>query len=102
MLGRNLFFFYFNIQVDLSSVTDGLGYSYYKNHLPKLGQRPETLIIPPVNNSAFTTAGSAGMFEVGERVRVLLCASTLKDMQEGHGGWNDQMEEVRSLVSQIQ
>lgn len=42
------------------------------------------------------------MFEVGERVRVLLCASTLKDMQEGHGGWNDQMEEVGILVFQIQ
>lgn len=88
-------------KVDLSSVTDGLGYSYYKNHLPKLGQRPETLIIPPVNNSAFTTAGSAGMFEVGERVRVLLCASTLKDMQEGHGGWNDQMEEVIGLMGTV-
>ena len=77
-----------------------LDVSYEKNHLSKLGQRPETLI-PPANNPAFTTAGSAGMFEVGERVCVLLCASTLKDMQEGHGGWNDQMEEVGILVSQI-
>jgi len=81
--------------VDLTCISDGIGVSYYKNHLPKLGQTPESLIISPSSNPSSSTADVTAQFEVGERVRVLLRASTLKDMQEGHGGWNDKMEEVQ-------
>ena len=38
-------------------------------------------------------------FKVGDKVRVDLEVEILKDMQEGHGGWNPRMQEVRSLSS---
>ena len=88
----------FTFQVDLTCVTDGSGGFYYKNHLPKLGQKPESLIIPSTSNPASNSADSIVPFEVGERVRVILDVSTLKDLQEGHGGWNDKMEEVFCVV----
>ena len=81
-------------QVDLKCITVGSGGSYYKTHLPKLGQNPESLIIPHSNNSVSRSTSDDPPFEVGERVRVLLGVDTLRDMQEGHGGWNDKMEEV--------
>ena len=83
-----------HFQVDLTCVTDGIGPSYYKNHLPKLGQNPEALIISPSSSQLSRPSDDVPPFEVGERVRVLLGVATLRDMQEGHGGWNDKMEEV--------
>lgn len=88
-------------KVDLTCITDGIGGSYYKNHLPKLGQSPESMIIPQPSNPASTSADITPLFEVGERVRVLLNAVTLKDMQEGHGGWNDKMEEVIGHIGTV-
>lgn len=85
---------YFPFQVDLKCISDGSGGFYYKNHLPKLGQSPESLIIPSTSNQASSLAVNTVSFEVGERVRVTLDVATLKDLQEGHGGWNDKMEEV--------
>ena len=82
--------------MDLTCISEGSGGFYYKNHLPKLGQKPESLIIPSTSSVA-SSAGSVDNsvnFEVGEGVRVLLDVTTLKDIQEGHGGWNDKMEEV--------
>ena len=34
-------------------------------------------------------------FVSGDRVKVQLEVEVFKMMQEGHGGWNDQMAEVR-------
>lgn len=90
-------------KVDLTCISEGSGGFYYKNHLPKLGQKPESLIIPSTSSAA-SSAGSVDNsvnFEVGERVRVLLDVTTLKDIQEGHGGWNDKMEEVIGLVGTV-
>ena len=36
-------------------------------------------------------------FSSGDRVRVQLELEVFKMMQEGHGGWNDQMTEVNVL-----
>lgn len=88
-------------KVDLTCVTDGIGPSYYKNHLPKLGQNPEALIISPSSSQASRPSDDVPPFEVGERVRVLLGVATLRDMQEGHGGWNDKMEEVIGLMGTV-
>lgn len=79
----------------MACVKDGSGGFYYKNHLPKLGQKPESLIIVSTSNPPSSSADNTVIpFEVGERVRVILDVATLKDLQEGHGGWNDKMEEV--------
>jgi E3 ubiquitin-protein ligase mind-bomb len=33
-------------------------------------------------------------FNVGDKVKVLMDVEALKQMQEGHGGWNPRMAEV--------
>jgi E3 ubiquitin-protein ligase mind-bomb len=42
-------------------------------------------------------------FNVGDKVKVLMDVEALKQMQEGHGGWNPRMAEVslfrKSLTS---
>ena len=81
--------------MDLKCISDGSGGFYYKTHLPRLGQNPESLIIPSTSNPASSSAVNIVPFEVGDRVRVTLDVTTLKDLQEGHGGWNDKMEEVQ-------
>ena len=81
--------------MDLKCISDGSGGFYYKSHLPRLGQNPESLIIPSTSNPASSSAVNIVPFEVGDRVRVTLDVATLKDLQEGHGGWNDKMEEVQ-------
>ena len=43
------------------------------------------------------------MFKVGDKVRVGLDVEVLKAMQDGHGGWNPRMAEVRGsyLISNL-
>ena len=41
---------------------------------------------------------STSPFVSGDRVKVQLEVEIFKMMQEGHGGWNDQMTEVREHV----
>lgn len=40
-------------------------------------------------------------FNQGDKVKVTMDIDTLKQIQEGHGGWNPRMEEVRFLVSYL-
>ena len=40
-------------------------------------------------------------FSVGDRVKVVLEVDALKGMQEGHGGWNPRMAEVRCAERNI-
>lgn len=42
-----------------------------------------------------TNPGVPNQFKVGDKVRVDLEVEILKMMQEGHGGWNPRMEEVK-------
>ena len=39
---------------------------------------------------------STSKFKVGDRVKVQLEVEVFRAMQDGHGGWNDKMTEVRS------
>lgn len=43
-----------------------------------------------------STDSSTPKLKVGDRVKVQLEVEIFRQMQEGHGGWNDQMAEVRS------
>ncbi|XP_072888522.1 E3 ubiquitin-protein ligase MIB2 isoform X3 [Hemitrygon akajei] len=71
-------------KVDLMYVTDAAGGYYYKEHLPKLGEHVEL----PRQESA---GGHA--FQHNDRVKCLLEVDILRQMQEGHGGWNPKMAE---------
>ncbi|XP_067167366.1 E3 ubiquitin-protein ligase MIB2 isoform X3 [Apteryx mantelli] len=71
-------------KVDLKCVVEAPGGFYYKEHLPKLGkpaelQRKESTDRHP--------------FQHGDKVKCLLDIDILREMQEGHGGWNPKMAE---------
>lgn len=45
------------------------------------------------------TVSGTSNFAVGDRVRVQLEVEIFKMMQEGHGGWNDDMCEVKTTLA---
>uniref|UniRef100_A0A674PI37 E3 ubiquitin-protein ligase MIB2 n=1 Tax=Takifugu rubripes TaxID=31033 RepID=A0A674PI37_TAKRU len=75
-------------KVDLKYVSDGQGGFYYKDHLPKLGEHAEL-------QRQESTDGHS--FQQGDKVKCLLEVDILRQMQEGHGGWNPKMAEVNTF-----
>lgn len=92
--------------VDLCYVEEASAGTYYKEHLPLLGQ--PMLTIPDDGNNSTSTKNSVTnatssphhlTFNVGDRVKVLLDVDTLKEMQDaGHGGWNPRMADCIGKV----
>ncbi|XP_041954145.1 E3 ubiquitin-protein ligase MIB2 isoform X2 [Alosa sapidissima] len=75
-------------KVDLKYVSDVQGGFYYKEHLPNLGEHAEL-------QRQESTDGH--VFQQGDKVKCLLEVDILKQMQEGHGGWNPKMAEVNTF-----
>ena len=75
--------------MDLKCTVAGSGGCYYPDHLPVLGA--PFVPSPPPKPQEFSS---------GDRVRVQLELEVFKMMQEGHGGWNDQMTEALSKLAQ--
>ncbi|XP_057640199.1 E3 ubiquitin-protein ligase MIB2 isoform X1 [Chionomys nivalis] len=71
-------------KVDLKCVGEAAGGFYYKEHLPKLGKPAELQRRVSVDGQPF---------QRGDKVKCLLDTDVLRDMQEGHGGWNPRMAE---------
>ncbi|KAG8434369.1 hypothetical protein GDO86_012666 [Hymenochirus boettgeri] len=71
-------------KVDLKCITEAPGGHYYKDHLPKLG-RPAEL--------QRKESSERHPFQHGDKVKCLLDVEILREMQEGHGGWNPKMAE---------
>ncbi|XP_021361019.1 E3 ubiquitin-protein ligase MIB2-like isoform X2 [Mizuhopecten yessoensis] len=78
-------------KVDLKYISAANGPSYYKEHLPVLGEFPDIV----------TSGGVQCQFKVGDKVKVDLEADILKAMQEGHGGWNPRMAEYIGKVGSV-
>eukprot|EP00731_Ephydatia_muelleri_P014626 Em0008g346a len=78
-------------KVDLQYKEPGSGGYYYVQHLPVLGAAPP---VPP--------PPTVKMFNSGDTVRVLLDIDVFKLMQEGHGGWTDQMLEATSSIGTVE
>ncbi|CAH1773486.1 unnamed protein product [Owenia fusiformis] len=78
-------------KVDIKYVQEATGGTYYKDHLPVLGESKE------VSVSQTATC----VFKVGDKVRVDLEVEILKAMQEGHGGWNPKMAEYIAKVGTV-
>ncbi|XP_056096411.1 E3 ubiquitin-protein ligase MIB2 isoform X1 [Rhinichthys klamathensis goyatoka] len=79
-------------KVDLKYVSDVQGGFYYKEHLPKLGEHAEL----QRQDSADTHS-----FQQGDKVKCLLELDILRQMQEGHGGWNPKMGEYISRIGSV-
>uniref|UniRef100_A0A8C6TT14 E3 ubiquitin-protein ligase MIB2 n=1 Tax=Neogobius melanostomus TaxID=47308 RepID=A0A8C6TT14_9GOBI len=75
-------------KVDLKYVSDGQGGFYYKDHLPKLGEHAEL---------QRQESADGHSFQQGDKVKCLLEVDILRQMQEGHGGWNPKMAEVNTF-----
>ena len=71
-------------KVDLKYVHESKSGQYYKTHLPVLGEHIERLV-PPLEISQFS---------VGDKVRIMSDIDLVKQLQEGHGGWNIRMADV--------
>uniref|UniRef100_A0A2I3REA4 E3 ubiquitin-protein ligase MIB2 n=1 Tax=Pan troglodytes TaxID=9598 RepID=A0A2I3REA4_PANTR len=71
-------------KVDLKCVGEAAGGFYYKDHLPRLGK--------PAELQRRVSADSQP-FQHGDKVKCLLDTDVLREMQEGHGGWNPRMAE---------
>ncbi|XP_058160621.1 E3 ubiquitin-protein ligase MIB2 isoform X2 [Dasypus novemcinctus] len=71
-------------KVDLKCVGAAAGGLYYKEHLPQLGKPAEL---------QRRVSADGQPFQHGDKVKCLLDRDVLRDMQEGHGGWNPRMAE---------
>ncbi|XP_070117236.1 E3 ubiquitin-protein ligase MIB2 isoform X5 [Equus caballus] len=71
-------------KVDLKCVGEAAGGFYYKEHLPRLGKPAELQRRVSVDGQPF---------QHGDKVKCLLDPDILREMQEGHGGWNPRMAE---------
>lgn len=78
-------------------VADGKGGTFYRDHLPLLGNLLPVGIscvvraIPPVGEDY---RGSNVVLNIGDKVRVDLEVEIVKSLQHGHGGWTEGMTEV--------
>lgn len=71
-------------KVDLKCIVEASGGFYYKEHLPRLGKPAE------LQRKA---SAERHPFQHGDKVKCLLDVDILREMQEGHGGWNPKMAE---------
>ncbi|XP_029678804.1 E3 ubiquitin-protein ligase MIB2-like [Formica exsecta] len=94
--------------VDLCYVEEATAGTYYKEHLPLLGQ--SVLTIPDNGNSSTPTKSGVSSisssshhvtFNVGDKVKVLIEVDILKEMQDGHGGWNPRMAEYIGKIGTV-
>eukprot|EP00094_Tigriopus_californicus_P011432 TCALIF_11037-PA protein Name:"Similar to MIB2 E3 ubiquitin-protein ligase MIB2 (Gallus gallus)" AED:0.04 eAED:0.04 QI:0/0/0/0.5/1/1/2/0/1055 len=85
-------------KVDLKYVPDfsGWGDYCYPDHLPVVG-KPDTSGMSHSNPASATPS----QFVIGEWVKIAVNASTLKVLQEGHGGYNTKMSKFIGKVGHI-
>ncbi|OAD58844.1 E3 ubiquitin-protein ligase MIB2 [Eufriesea mexicana] len=94
--------------VDLCYVEEATTGTYYKEHLPLLGQSIMTVSdngtngTPTRSGVPFTVSSPRhSTFNVGDKIKVLVDVDSLKEMQEGHGGWNPRMAEYIGKVGRV-
>ncbi|XP_040120007.1 E3 ubiquitin-protein ligase MIB2 isoform X5 [Oryx dammah] len=80
-------------KVDLKCVGEAAGGFYYREHLPRLGKPAEL---------QRRVSADGQTFQRGDKVKCLLDTDVLREMQEGHGGWNPRMAKQNScLVGEV-
>ena len=70
------------LQVDIKTLSDAKGYSFYRDHLPVLGI--------PITDST----GRNVKFKIGDKVKIDLELEVVQSLQQGHGGWTYSMYDV--------
>lgn len=72
------------------------GGRYYREALPILGFSCDAPNRPSREPGSPRILGNT--FSVGDKVKVMVDAERLREMQEGHGGWNPRMADVWSYL----
>ncbi|KAL2738045.1 E3 ubiquitin-protein ligase MIB2-like isoform X3 [Vespula squamosa] len=95
--------------VDLCYIEEATAGTYYKEHLPLLGQ--PVIVYPDSRNDSILNRGSTPnvvvsslrhlTFNIGDKVKVLIQVEALKEMQDGHGGWNPRMAEYIGKIGTV-
>ncbi|KAG3281915.1 E3 ubiquitin-protein ligase MIB2 isoform X4 [Ictidomys tridecemlineatus] len=79
-------------KVDLKCIGEAAGGFYYKEHLPRLGKPAEL---------QRRVSADGQPFQRGDKVKCLLDIDVLRDMEEGHGGWNPRMAEALGRIGKV-
>ncbi|KAJ1522563.1 hypothetical protein ONE63_001749 [Megalurothrips usitatus] len=87
-------------KVDLRYIEPASGGSYYREHLPILGQGLEHVLVGALANRLLGPP-SPLTFSVGDKVKVHKDVETLKTLQSGHGGWNPRMAQYIGKVGTV-
>ncbi|KAK0061423.1 E3 ubiquitin-protein ligase MIB2 [Biomphalaria pfeifferi] len=77
-------------KVDLKYIHATPSGQYYRDHLPVLGEHVESEV-----------PGVHSQFKMGDKVKCDLDVEILKQMQEGHGGWNPRMADYISKIGTV-
>uniref|UniRef100_H2YAN9 RING-type E3 ubiquitin transferase n=1 Tax=Ciona savignyi TaxID=51511 RepID=H2YAN9_CIOSA len=83
---KNLYRVGYEGMMDLKVVTDAKGPSFYRDHLPCLGQLNGQPSLPVTE------------FQLNDQVNIDLDLEIVQSLQHGHGGWTEGMFEVGDLV----
>ncbi|XP_063713547.1 E3 ubiquitin-protein ligase mib1-like isoform X1 [Symsagittifera roscoffensis] len=89
---KNLYRVGFEGMSDVKVIADGKGGSFYRDHLPLLGEVPGTRYSSSAVNG-MSGRTNAGGLSVGDVVNIDLDCEVVKSFQQGHGGWTDGMLE---------
>ncbi|EFX67755.1 hypothetical protein DAPPUDRAFT_261080 [Daphnia pulex] len=85
-------------KVDLKLVHAAVGGFYYREALPVLGLSSDSASRTPRGPGS---PGGVAAFSVGDKVKVTVDADRLREMQEGHGGWNPRMAEALGKIGKV-
>lgn len=86
---KNLYRVGFEGMSDLKALSDAKGGSFYRDHLPNLGEQSPG------------TRSSQGGIQVGDQVNVDLDLEIVQSLQHGHGGWTDGMFECLGTTGTV-
>ncbi|XP_060065231.1 E3 ubiquitin-protein ligase MIB1-like isoform X1 [Ylistrum balloti] len=86
---KNLYRVAFEGMADLKVVNDAKGGSFYRDHLPLLGEQ-----------GPGSRAGPGGL-AIGDQVNVDLDLEIVQSLQHGHGGWTDGMFECLGTTGTV-
>lgn len=86
---KNLYRVGFEGMADLKVVNDAKGYTVYRDHLPFLGEQDPG------------RTGNVHTFQIGDFVNVDLDLEIVQSLQQGHGGWTDNMFECINATGTV-
>ncbi|RDD46134.1 E3 ubiquitin-protein ligase MIB1 [Trichoplax sp. H2] len=89
---KNLYRLGFSGMSDLKALTDTKGGAIYRDHMPFIQSHPE---LPSLLDAA------AVSFTPGDYVTINLEQEVIRSLQQGHGGWIDQMHECLNSIGKV-